>query len=194
MAKTTPIDEKLEKQDFDLFEALAAIDRKDYGYFDSLSEEQKNKFSATIIMGFISSVKSKPEIEQFYILSTNEYANKHLYNEVVTKHPKLQWYMLCAAGLGQGKQYHVWIPQLKAKYFNLKEKLTVKEMQDYLKKVDKTLSDSEVKTIADMFVEAQNKKFYLGNKFPNLKLDDVETLSQLVTQDDIKKYDEEHGQ
>lgn len=194
MAKTTPIDEKLEKQDFDLFEALAAIDRKDYDYFNRLSDEQKNKFNPTLIMGFISTVKAKSEIEQFYILSTNEYANKHLYNEVVTKHPKLQWYMLCAAGLGQGKQYHVWIPQLKAKYFNLKEKLTVKEMQDYLKKVDKTLSDSEVKTIADMFVEAQNKKFYLGNKFPNLKLDDVETLSQLVTQDDIKKYDEEHGQ
>jgi hypothetical protein len=102
--------------------------------------------------------------------------------------------MLCAAGLGQGKQYHVWIPQLKSKYFNLKEKLSVKEMQDYLKKVDKTISDSDIKKIADVFVETQNKKFYLGSKFPNLKLDDIDTLSQLITQDDIKKYDEEHGQ
>jgi len=27
-------DEKFEKQDFDLFEALSAIDNKDYGYYD----------------------------------------------------------------------------------------------------------------------------------------------------------------
>ena len=34
MARTkTPADEKFEKQDFNLFEAIAAIDKKDYGYY-----------------------------------------------------------------------------------------------------------------------------------------------------------------
>ena len=37
---TTPADEKLEKQDFPLFDALNALDRKDYAWFDSLSEMQ----------------------------------------------------------------------------------------------------------------------------------------------------------
>ncbi len=42
MAKaTTPVDEKFEKQDFDLFEALNAIDNKDYEYFDRLTPEQQ---------------------------------------------------------------------------------------------------------------------------------------------------------
>jgi hypothetical protein len=39
-----PADEKLENQDFDLFEALAAIDKKDYHWFDNLSEAQQKKF------------------------------------------------------------------------------------------------------------------------------------------------------
>lgn len=30
-------DEKFTKQDFDLFEALTAIDKKDYAYYDRLS-------------------------------------------------------------------------------------------------------------------------------------------------------------
>jgi hypothetical protein len=34
----TPKDEKFEGQDFDLFEALSALDRKDYGYIESLTE------------------------------------------------------------------------------------------------------------------------------------------------------------
>ena len=37
-------DEKLEKQDFNLFEAIAAIDKKDYDYYDRLTPEQQKKF------------------------------------------------------------------------------------------------------------------------------------------------------
>lgn len=58
MAKAkTPIDEKFEKIDFDLFEALAAIDRKDYGYYDRLTEEQQRKFSPYMMVRWMSSMK-----------------------------------------------------------------------------------------------------------------------------------------
>ena len=40
----TPTDEKFEKQDFNLFESIAAIDKKDYGYYDRLTSEQQRKF------------------------------------------------------------------------------------------------------------------------------------------------------
>jgi hypothetical protein len=39
----TPVDEKFEKQDFNLFEAITAIDKKDYGYYDRLTPEQTTK-------------------------------------------------------------------------------------------------------------------------------------------------------
>jgi hypothetical protein len=37
-------DEKFEKQDLDLFEVLAALDKKDYDFYDRLSIEQQKKF------------------------------------------------------------------------------------------------------------------------------------------------------
>jgi len=43
-------DEKFEKVEFDLFDALAAIDRKDYSYYDRLTPEQQKKFVKALII------------------------------------------------------------------------------------------------------------------------------------------------
>ena len=48
------VDEKLEKQDFDLFEAITAIDKKDYGYYDRLTPEQQKKFVPFMMVHWIS--------------------------------------------------------------------------------------------------------------------------------------------
>jgi len=47
-------DEKFENVDFDLFKAIDAIDRKDYGWWDTLTEEQTKKFSAYMLLHWIS--------------------------------------------------------------------------------------------------------------------------------------------
>ena len=52
-------DEKFENQDFDLFEALAAIDKKDYHWFDNLSEAQQKKFVPYMMLHWVSAVKGK---------------------------------------------------------------------------------------------------------------------------------------
>ena len=49
----TPVDEKFEKQDFNLFEAIAAIDKKDYGYYDRLTTEQQRKFVPFMMVHWI---------------------------------------------------------------------------------------------------------------------------------------------
>ncbi len=49
----TPTDEKFEKQDFNLFEAIAAIDKKDYGYYDRLTPEQQRKFVPFMMLHWI---------------------------------------------------------------------------------------------------------------------------------------------
>jgi hypothetical protein len=45
----------------------------------------------------------------------------------------------------------------------------------------------------DAFVEDHKRKTYLAETFPNLKLDDIETLNALVTDEDIKHYERERG-
>jgi hypothetical protein len=194
MAKAkTPEDEKLDKQDFDLFEALNAIDRKDYEYYDRLSEEQKQKFNPYMLVIFMSSVSGRMELQQYHLLSTNEFSNKYMFDERIQDHPKLQWMMLCASGLGKGKQFHNYIPSIKDNVAALKEKATIKDTKEYYKKIYKNASDQDITEIAKIYVELQNRKYTLAKKFPELKLVDIDALSQIVTDDDILKYEAECG-
>lgn len=193
MAKQkTPTDEKFEKIDFDLFEALAAIDRKDYGYYDRLTEEQKKKFVPFMLIQWTSAVKANSKLQQYYLLATNDFANKYLFNENVQKHPKLQWLMLCTIGLGT-KQFHQWIPQIKDKVIKLKESPTRDDIYEYYKKIYPGTDTELLKEIANEFVRIYKRKTYLANEFPNMKLDDIEVLNGLVSDDDIKQYEKQAG-
>lgn len=194
MAKTkTPTDEKLDGIDFDLFEALAAIDRKDYGYYDRLTEEQKQKFTPYMLVIFLSSVAGKIELQQYHLLSTNEFANRYLFNDQIQDHPKLQWLMLCASGLGKGKQFHSYISSIKESITSLKEKATIKDIKEYYKKANKNISDNDLEEISRIFTLLQNKKFELNKRFPDLKLEDIEALSQIISDIDIINYDKDCG-
>ena len=126
-------DEKFEKIDFDLFEALTAIDKKDYSYYDRLTPEQQKKFVPFMMLHWISAIKGSEGLSRYYVMSANEYANKYLFNENVIKHPKLQWLMLCSASPGMGKQFHQWIPHIRERVSKLKESPKTKEIKDYYK-------------------------------------------------------------
>jgi hypothetical protein len=194
MAKSaTPVDEKFEKQDFDLFEALNAIDSKDYGYFDRLTPEQQKKFVPFMMLHWMSAIKANEGLSRYYVMSAAEYANKYMFNENVQKHPKLQWLMLCSASPGLGKQFHQWIPHIKTNVSKLKETAKVKDVKEYFKKVYPKTSDSDLTELSQAFVENQKRRMYLAERFPNMKYDEIELLSDLVTDQDIKQYEQDLG-
>jgi hypothetical protein len=101
--------------------------------------------------------------------------------------------MLCAASPGLGKQFHQWIPHIRDRVSKLKESPKAKEIKDYYKKVYPKASDSELTLITEVFVDNHKKKMYLANKFPELKFDEIELLSDLITDEDIKEYEEAFG-
>lgn len=194
MAKTTtPKDEQLEKQDFDVFEAIAAIDKKDYGYYDRLSDEQKKKFTPYMLILWASNVKGNRDLQNYYVQSVNHYANKYYLDENITKHPKLQWLMLCASSPGMGKQFHQWIPQIKEKVSKLKEQAKHKDIKDYYKKVYPKTEDDVINEIATLFVNQQHKKYRVGSIYPNMKLQDIEVLSDFVTETELADYEDQLG-
>ncbi len=194
MAKSaTPVDEKFEKQDFDLFEALTAIDNKDYGYFDRLTPEQQKKFVPFMMLHWMSAIKANEGLSRYYVMSAAEYANKYMFNENVQKHPKLQWLMLCSASPGLGKQFHQWIPHIKMNVSKLKETAKVKDVKEYFKKVYPKTSDSDLTELSQAFVDNQKRKMYLAERFPNMKYDEIELLSDIVTDQDIKQYEQDLG-
>lgn len=187
------IDEKFTNQDFDLFEALNAIDRKDYSYYDRLTPEQQKKFVPFMLIHWVSAIKGNKDLQSYYLQSTDYHANKYLFNENVQKHPKLQWLMLCAASPGIGKQFHQWIPHIRAGVTKLKDMPKTKEMKEYFKKVYPKSSDSDLTAISAVFIDNQRKKMYLASKFPEMKFDEVELLAELITDADISDYEEALG-
>ena len=187
------VDEKFEKQDFDLFEALNAIDKKDYGYYDRLSEEQKKKFVPFMLIQFIGSVKGNRELQGYYLMSTEFHANKYLFNESVQKNPKLQWLMLCASSPGVGKQFHQYIPHIKERVANLREVAKNKDIEEYFKKIYAKADTNTIKEMTNEFVSQQKRKVYFAEKFPHLKIDDIELLNSLVTEEEIRCYERDSG-
>ena len=186
-------DEKFDKIDFDLFEALAAIDRKDYAYYDRLTPEQQKKFVPFMMLHWVSAIKGNGDVQAYYLMNTEYCANKYMFNENVQKNPKLQWLMLCAASPGIGKQFHQWIPHIRERVSKLKESQKTKEIKDYYKKVYPKSKDSDISLIAEVFVDNHRKKMYLANKFPEMKYDEIELLSEIITDQDIKNYEEDYG-
>lgn len=195
MAKKTspPADEKFQNIDFPLFEAINAIDNKDYGYYDRLTPEQQKKFIPWMLLNYVSTVKSNTALQQFHLLSTEEFANKYMFNECISNHPKLQWMMLCASALGKGKQFHPWIPQIKERVSKLKDKANVGDIKEYYGKIYPTESETAHKELAEAFVKEQTRKVYFAGKFPHLKFDEIEILNSIITDNEIEQYEKDNG-
>jgi hypothetical protein len=191
--KQIPTDEKFEKVDVDLFEVLSALDRKDYFYYDKLTEEQKKKIVPFMLTHWMSAIKGQENLARYYVISTNEYANKYLFNEFIGKHPKLQWYMLCSASPDKGKQFHQWIPHIRDKVAKYKENATLKEVKDYFTKIYPKVDSENISEISKAYVTEQKRKVYLGEMFPNMKMNDLDTLNQIITDEDIEQYERDRG-
>lgn len=186
-------DEKFEKVEFDLFEALNALDKKDYEYYDRLTEEQQKKFVPYMMLMWMSAIKGSSALTGYYVMNTEYSANKYFFNENVQKHPKLQWLMLCSASPGLGKQFHQWIPHINNNVSKLKATAKVKDIKEYYSKIYPKADGDTLQEFSEAFVIDHKRKVYLAEMFPNLKIQDIDTLNKIITDQDIEQYERERG-
>ncbi len=90
---------------------MRVFDRKDRAFYDNLTEEERKKFSNYLMIRWGSSVEGSRDLQEFYVIATNERLNKHFFN--VSKHPKLQWLMATSVSPGMGTHRHTWIAPKK---------------------------------------------------------------------------------
>ena len=90
---------------------MRQFDTKNRDFYDSLSEEHKKKFAPYLMIRWGSTVAGSRELEEFYVLATNQRLNKHFF--AVSKHPKLQWLMATAVSPDLGTHRHNWIAPKK---------------------------------------------------------------------------------
>jgi len=188
-----PAELQLADQAVNLFDVLAALDRKDYNYYKNLSETQKKGISFYILVQWMSTIKGNKDTQSYYLRSTDYHANKYLFNENVQKHPHLVWLMLCAASPGIGKQFHQWIPQIKDRVSKLKESPKLKEIKEYFKKIYPKVGENDIALISQVYIDSHRKRMYLANKYPSLKYDEIELLGDLITDEDIEQYEKDSG-
>lgn len=100
---------------------LTAIDKKDHAWWDSLTEEQKKKFSSWLYMRYTSSVSRNPDFARYYLVSTNEKVNKNFSS--LKNHPQLIYLLLTSASPGLGTVRHEWIQPSKKSSSSDKSKL-----------------------------------------------------------------------
>lgn len=185
-------DEKFDKQEFDLFTALSAIDKQDWYWFRNLTTEQQRKFSPYMMIHWISSINKNGPLAEGYVLATEQSANKYIFNENVTSHPELQWMMLCASSLGCGPQRHTWLPHLSERYSRYQERPTKKKVSEYFQKIY-TADTNTINEAAEQYVTEHNHRHRLAEMYPNMKLEDISMLANCVTAGDINEYEKQCG-
>ena len=92
---------------------MAQFDSKNRKFFDELSEEERKKFSPFLMIRYGSSVSGSRDLQEFYLIATNERLNKQFFAVNTTQHKKLQWLMATTVSPGLGNFRHNWISPKK---------------------------------------------------------------------------------
>lgn len=124
---------------------MNVFDRKDREFYDSLTNEEKKKFSNFLMIRYGSSVTGGKDLQEFYLIATNERLNKHFFS--INKHPKLQWLCATTVSPGMGTFRHNWIAPKKKEAGASAHRKQISELYPHLK-------DDEV----DLMAEINTKK------------------------------------
>jgi hypothetical protein len=90
---------------------MACFDHKDREFYDNLTDEERKKFSNYLMIRWGSSVNGSADLQEYYLIATNERLNKHFFD--LNKHPKLQWLCSTTVSPGMGTVRHNWISTKK---------------------------------------------------------------------------------
>ena len=103
---------------------MRMFDRKVRTFYDELTAEEKKKFSNYLMIRWGSAVEGSRELQEFYVIATNERLNKRFFD--LSKHPKLQWLMATSVSPDLGTPRHNWIaPKKKQAGLSAKRKALV---------------------------------------------------------------------
>ena len=133
---------------------MAQFDHKNRGFYDSLTDEERKKFSNYLMIRWGSAVQGSSELQEFYLVATNERLNKHFF--AINKHPKLQWLAATSVSPGMGSHRHQWIaPKKKEAGSN--------EVKKFLLEQFPTMKLSDIESLASITTKSDIKEV-LKNK------------------------------
>ena len=135
---------------------MRCLDSKVRDFYDSLTEEERKRFSNYLMIRWGSSVVGPSELQEYYLVATNERLNKHFFE--LSRHPKLQWLLATTISPGMGSHRHQWIaPKKKEKGDN--------EIKKALMELFPSWKISDINTLAKIVTKKELKELMkdLGN-------------------------------
>jgi hypothetical protein len=139
-------------------DVLAAIDMGARNVWDELSDEEKKQVNFWLLNRYVSSLANNTRAPyqtytvddvEYTIVKTNEYYNKN-WNVLGTKHPKLQWQLLCMCGSTGEIEYHQWI--------GFKKKTSNNNAVKLLEKIYPNMKHDEVELLARLSTKKELKE------------------------------------
>ncbi len=121
---------------------MAQFDRKNRAFYDSLTDEERKKFSPYLMIRWGSSVIGDPDLQAYYVMSTNERLNKQFFDVNTTQHKKLQWLLATTVSPGMGVKSHQWIAA--------KKKTTDNKAIKFLRELYPHLREDELKLMSEI--------------------------------------------
>jgi hypothetical protein len=130
---------------------MVQFDRKNRGFYDDLTDEERKKFSNYLMIRWGSAVRGSRDLQEFYVIATNERLNRHFF--AVNRHPRLQWLMATTVSPDLGTHDHVWLaPKKKETGSN--------EVKKILLDLYPAMKISDIETLAAL-VDKKELKDYL---------------------------------
>lgn len=144
-----------------LKDIMAALDKKDRGFYSRLSDEQKKAFVPWMMMRYASSAQGRNAAH--YLFMINELVNKNFSD--VSKHPELQWLLMTAAGSGK-VEFHPYIkpPNSKKK----KDKVSEFILNEY-----PHLRDDEIEMMLSMNSKEDLVKLAQAHGYDDKSIKDI---------------------
>jgi len=134
----------------DIKRELAAVDLRNYDFYDQLTDQEKKEFSPYVLMRYISNVQGDRELQEWFLEMTNELVNKDHWS--LSKHHKaLLWKLFAGCGAGV-KAYH---PYLKA---SSKEKAV--KIEKLLAELHPAMKMSDIKLMASMMTKQDREELF----------------------------------
>ena len=135
--------------EFKLKDILASVDLDGKEVWDELTEEQKKSVVFFTLNRYVSSVKGSRELQEHYLVVTNERFNKNLY-QIMSKHPKLCWQLACSCSHESRKiHFHEWLGLKREKDKKL----------DFLMQLFPDTKISDLETLSATTTAAEIKKY-----------------------------------
>lgn len=120
---------------------MAHFDRKDRGFYDELTLDERKRFSNYLMIRWGSAVQGSTDLQSFYVISCNERLNKNFFD--INRHPRLQWLCATTVSPGLGEHRHLWIAPRK-------REPGASGVKKQLAEIYPTLKDDEIALMAEL--------------------------------------------